>query len=413
MVVEVESDRIVSVQPVGEREKPDEGKVIDGTGKFLIPGLWDCHVHLTKLGPSSLPLFLAHGVTSVRDMGSDLAEVVEWRRQIAAGDRVGPRIKTSGQIMESASNVERMIRQQTVEPVERLRIPLSGPDDAAAAVRKLAIGGADFIKVRTVPDEATFRALAEASKAEGLQLTGHPVASPAVLAEVGMASLEHFLTITPIESADERQLLYNRLLQSGVRMSTTTINLDNSVLLSHSKAEERLRTDPQMKYVGDYLRRDWQEQVEERSGAGAEEHLAAIRQLRTLMFRDLREMKDAGVEFLAGSDAAVVFMYPGSSLHGELESLVRNVGMTPAEALRAATINPAAFFGMKDDLGSVEGGQLADLVLLSGNPLKDISNSNQIVGTMARGRWFDRAALDDLMRMAEHQARPVGSTPVP
>ena len=370
-------------------------------------------MHLTKLGPSSLPLFLAHGVTSVRDMGSDLAEVVEWRRQIAAGDRVGPRIKTSGQIMESASNVERMIRQQTVEPVERLRIPLSGPDDAAAAVRKLAIGGADFIKVRTVPDEATFRALAEASKAEGLQLTGHPVASPAVLAEVGMASLEHFLTITPIESADERQLLYNRLLQSGVRMSTTTINLDNSVLLSHSEAEERLRTDPQMKYVGDYLRRDWQEQVEERSGAGADEHLAVIRQLRTLMFRDLREMKDAGVEFLAGSDAAVVFMYPGSSLHGELESLVRNVGMTPAEALRAATINPAAFFGMKDDLGSVEGGQLADLVLLSGNPLKDISNSNQIVGTMARGRWFDRAALDDLMRMAEHQARPVGSTPVP
>ena len=277
MVVEVESDRIVSVQPVGEREKPDEGKVIDGTGKFLIPGLWDCHVHLTKLGPSSLPLFLAHGVTSVRDMGSDLAEVVEWRRQIAAGDRVGPRIKTSGQIMESASNVERMIRQQTVEPVERIRTPLTGPDEAAAAVRKLAIGGADFIKVRTVPDEATFRALAEASKAEGLQLTGHPVASPAVLAEVGMASVEHFLTITPIESADERQLLYNRLLQSGVRMSTTTINLDNSVLLSHSEAEERLRTDPQMKYVGDYLRRDWQEQVEERSGAGTWCCLAGIR----------------------------------------------------------------------------------------------------------------------------------------
>ena len=146
-------------------------------------------MRLTELGPSSLPLFLAYSVTSVRDMGSDLAEVVEWRRQIAAGNRVGPRIKTSGQIMESASNIKRMIRQQTVEPAERIRTPLACPNDAAAAVRKLAIGGADFIKVRTVPDEATFRALAKASKAEGLQLTGHPVASPAVLAEVGMASV--------------------------------------------------------------------------------------------------------------------------------------------------------------------------------------------------------------------------------
>lgn len=413
MAVEVESDRIVSVQPVTEREKPDEGRVIDATGKFLIPGLWDCHVHLTKLGPSSLPLFLAYGVTSVRDMGSDLAEVVEWRRQIAAGDRVGPRIKTSGQIMESASNVERMIRQQTVEPVERIRTPLAGPSDAAAAVRNLAIGGADFIKIRTVPDEATFRALAEASKAEGLPLTGHPVAPPAVLAEVGMASVEHVLSLTPIESADERQTLYNRLLRSGVRMSTTTVNLDNSVLLSHSEAVERLRNDPQMKYVGDYLRRDWQEQVEERRGVKAAEHLEAIQRLRTLMFRDLREMNDAGVEFLAGSDAAVVFIYPGSSLHGELESLVHNVGMTPAEALRAATLNPAAFFGMKDDLGSVERGQLADFVLLGGNPLEDISNSSRIVGTMARGHWYDRSALDELMRMAERQARPASSTPVP
>ena len=196
-------------------------------------------------------------------------------------------------------------------------------------------------------------------------------------------------------------------------MSTTTVNLNNSVLLSHSEAVKRLRSDPQMKYVGDYLRRDWQEQVEERSGVKAAEHLEAIQQLRTLMFRNLGKMNDAGVEFLAGSNAAVVFIYPGSSLHDELESLVRDVGVTPAEALRAATINPAACFGMKDDLGSVERGQLANFVLLSGNPLKNISNSSRIVGTMARGHWYNRAALDDLMRMAERQARPVSSTPVP
>ena len=113
-----------------------------------MPGLWDSHVHLTKLGPSALALFVAHGVTSVRDMGSDLSEVLGWRAEIEAGVRVGPRIKTSGQIIESGGNVSRMLREGTVEPVERIRKPVAGPDDARRIVEGLVDAGADFIKVR-------------------------------------------------------------------------------------------------------------------------------------------------------------------------------------------------------------------------------------------------------------------------
>jgi len=127
-------------------------------------GNWDSHVHLTKLGASSLPVFIANGVTSVRDMGSDLAEVLQWRRDIVSGTRVGPRIKTPGQILESAANVERVKREGTVEPVDRIRVSVGSPEEARDAVTRLADGGADFLKVRTVADEATLRAIAAAAR---------------------------------------------------------------------------------------------------------------------------------------------------------------------------------------------------------------------------------------------------------
>lgn len=271
MAVETDGDRIVRVWSIHGASRPKGSRLVDGRGGYLMPGLWDSHVHLTKAGARSLPLFLAFGITSVRDMGSDLGEVLEWRAEIEAGERIGPRIKTPGQIMESAENVERMLREQTVEPVERIRFPLSGPDDALPAVRRLAEGGADFIKIRTIPNEPTLRALSEAARKFGLKLTGHPVAEPQVLAEVGMGSVDHFLRLNPIDSAEQRQNDYRQILAAGVRIGTTTVDLDNSVLLSYEEIRKRLRRDPRMRFVGDYLRRDWEEQASESKGAEAEE----------------------------------------------------------------------------------------------------------------------------------------------
>ena len=135
MVVEVADGRITRVaRAAGARST--NAVVVDGAGKFLIPGLWDSHVHLTKLGASSLRVFIANGVTSVRDMGSDLREVLQWRRDIVSGTRVGPRIKTPGQILESAANVERMKREGTVEPVDRIRMSVGSPEEARDAVTR-------------------------------------------------------------------------------------------------------------------------------------------------------------------------------------------------------------------------------------------------------------------------------------
>ena len=405
MVVEVADGRITRVaRATGAR--PANAVVVDGAGKFLIPGLWDSHVHLTKLGASSLPVFIANGVTSVRDMGSDLGEVLQWRRDIASSTRVGPRIKTPGQILESAANVERMKREGTVEPVDRIRVSVGSPEEARDAVTRLADGGADFLKVRTVTDEATLRAIAAAARSRGLRLTGHPVTSPDGLIDIGIDSVEHVLTFPPLDIPfAQRRALFERMRTAAVRMGTTTVNLEQSVLVPYDTAVSRLKSDPLRRYVGEYLASDWSEQVEEKKGPEAARALEDFARALPQTYRDLREMHAAGVEFLAGSDAAVVFMYPGFSLHGELDSLVHHVGLTTAEALRAATINPTRFFGLERELGAIRLGYRADLVLLESNPLNDIRATGRIAGVMHDGRWLDRHDLDALLEAAAREAR--------
>lgn len=196
--VVVERGRIRSIQP-GTVKPSQNTHSISGSKKFLIPGLWDAHVHLTKAGPLSLPLFVANGVTGVRDMGSDFNEVAKWRSDIEAGRLVGPRIKTAGHMIESRANVERMKREGTVEPVDRLRIGVANPEEARAAVRRLAREGVDHIKMRTTPDLDTFRAVAAEATEQRLPFAAHPVAAPEELMRVGLRSVEHFLSFPPVD----------------------------------------------------------------------------------------------------------------------------------------------------------------------------------------------------------------------
>jgi imidazolonepropionase-like amidohydrolase len=405
VTVEISSGRITRVEPA-IAPKPANVTMVDGTGRFLIPGLWDAHVHLTKLGEGSLSLFLANGVTSVRDMGSDLTEVLQWRREIESGARPGPRIKTAGQILESTANVERMRREATVEPVGRIRLAVGTPQEAHAAVARLAGAGADFLKVRTIADAATFSAIAAAARARGLKLTGHPVASPDVLIKAGMASVDHWLTFPPLDSPfEERRAQLERVRDAGGWIGTTSANLENSVLVPYETAVARLRSDPLRRYVSRYLAADWAEQVEEKKGEDAARALEEFRKAVPGIFRDFREMHALGVKFLAGTDSAVVFMHPGFSLHEELESLVGKAGLTPAEALRAATANPAEWFGLERELGAIRTGYRADLVLVEGNPLENIRRTRDILGVMRNGKWFDRQALDRLRERSAREAR--------
>ena len=406
----ISGKQIVAVQP-SSQSVTAEATQIAGAGKFLIPGLWDAHVHLTKLGVLSLPLFIANGVTSVRDMGSDFAEVSRWRSQIESGTLLGPHIKTPGQMLESRANVERMKREQTIEPVDRLRIGVGNPEEGRVAVDRLAVLGVDHIKMRTTPDLATFLAVGDEARRRHLPFAAHPVASPDELIRAHLGSVEHILAYPAINlPPSERNALFKRIAASGMFMSNTMANIPG-LELTVTQAKARLNdttgtVDPLRKYVCGYLVKDWREQAEELKDYPKSFHADMLAE-----YQNFREMRKAGVLFLAGTDGAVLFVYPGFTLHDELEDLVNTVGFSPMEVLRIATYNPFAFYGEKER-GTIQAGQPGDLVLLDADPAADIRNTKKIRGVMMSGRYFDRAALDDLLAQVEDHARSSCESPV-
>jgi Amidohydrolase family len=386
---------------------PHGARRIDGQGKFLIPGLWDAHVHLTKAGPLSLPLFVANGVTGVRDMGSDFSEITSWRSDITGGKRIGPRILTSGPILEASANVARMKQENTVEPVDRIRVGVANPEEGRAAVTRLADLGVDQIKMRTTPDTATFLAVAAEARRRNLPFAAHPTGTPQMMISAGLTSVEHFLAFPPLDklTRTERRTLFEEMVKAGMFYSNTMVNID-SLLLPYAEAKKRVEDssgamDPRRKYVCGYLIEDWREQAEESKSAPFDVYEPQLPN----MYRDLREMREAGVQFLAGSDVAVMLVYPGFSLHDELQKLVEIVGFTPMEALRIATNGPAAYFRRETAFGSLEAGQAADLVMLDANPVVDIANTRRIAAVMASGVWLDRSALDRLLADVAREAQ--------
>ena len=411
VTVLIEGGRITRVGESGKVRVPRGARVVNARGKYLIPGLWDMHVHLAKLGENTLPLFIANGVTSVRDMGGDYSVAPRLKREVAEGLRFGPRIKTAGPILEAARNVERMKAEKTIEfdtfPVERTRIAVGTPEDARRAVEMVAKLGADFVKIRTVESVETYKAIAEAAKRAGLTFVGHASVPPEEVVRAGQRSIEHSF-IPPLSnlSAADRKELFEKLAQNGTAVIPTNVTGVKSFPVSYEQAVQiiddgRGRIDARRKYLSGYLLADWKEQAEERRGAGLD---ALIKKLRPDFIRDLKEMRAAGVRVMPGTDAGVLMIYPGFSLHDELQVFVGDVGMTPMEAIVSATRHPAEFFGMQDSLGTVEEGKLADLVLLDANPLEQISNTQKIAGVVVAGRFMPKAELRKTLKGVEDAA---------
>ena len=419
--VVVHGDRITSIDSVGRAALPAGTTIIDGRDKFLIPGLWDMHVHLAKAGAASLSLFLANGVTSVRDMGGDFAAVSGWRSEIAAGARVGPRIRTAGPILESAARVRRMKDRGTVEPVDRYRAPVGDTADARRVVDSVASLGADFIKVRTVTSDEVYRAIASATRRRGLTLAAHgDIASVEAMLAAGQRSMEH--AIYPSlqkRNAQTRARLVRELANAGAAIVPTMVNYYQWLLVPPSDARRIVedstgRIDPRRRYISGYLLEDWREQVAERDGMmnALIRRFYLPRAYRGVL-RDFREMHRAGVRILPGTDVGVALQYPGFSLRDELAYFVDTIGMTPKEALVSATRSAAEFSGLSDSLGTVATGKLADLVLLDADPLTDIRNVGRIRAVIARGEVFDRAALSILLETAARRASDAGSAVAP
>jgi imidazolonepropionase-like amidohydrolase len=417
--VVLERNRIYSLGPSKSAKYPRNADSVNCKGGFLIPGLWDMHVHLAfgdwfpDARDISLPLFIANGVTGVRDMGSDLDVVQDWRNEIEAGRTIGPRIFTSGPMLDGP------------KPRFPSSIPIATPDDGRRAVNNLKEQGADFIKLQSLIPRDAVLAIAEEAKKQEIAFEGHvPDAMRASeMSEAGMKSFEHLIGIFEGSSPAEEDFLkggktegkFLATFDEARVASLAALLAKNHTWQCPTLVWERggnlldvsdFSADTRVKYVpGPWKGKTWKRFTDEITQGYGTDDLATRKKFIERELAVVQMLHKAGVEFLAGTDTpAGVHIFPGFSLHEELQRFVA-AGFTPLEALQTATLNPARFFGMEDKLGTIEEGKLADMVLLAANPLEDISNTQKIAGVFVNGRYFYHAEIDKMLAGVEVAAR--------
>jgi imidazolonepropionase-like amidohydrolase len=400
----VRDEYIAAIGPAAETVIPPGARVIEGRDKFLLPGFIEMHAHLSKTRASALGLFIANGVTTVRDMGGDHAELLRWRQEIRAGKRIGPRMLIAGPYLESARNVERMRKdppEKRIEPFERTRIPIGSPAEARRVVAELASREIDFLKIRTVQDRDTYLALNQAANAHGIPLVGHVTGiPPEVVLEAGQDGVEHaFYPSLENKTREERLAVWRKFADRRVAIVPTLVTLFEAAFPTTERLraiteDEEGKIEPRRANLSKYLVLDWREQVEE----ATDQRRQLLRKIwDEVVHRDLREMHEAGMAVLVGSDVGVLNIYPGYSIHDEMALFVSELGMTPVEVLERATSRSARFLRIGDLVGTVERGKFADLVLLDANPLQDIRNTKRIAAVVVRGTLYDAQCLARLL----------------
>jgi imidazolonepropionase-like amidohydrolase len=380
----ITGDRITALGKTGTLKLPAGARIVDATGKFLIPGLWDMHVHIGS--KSALPLFIANGVTGVRAMDGD-PEYHQWRKEVAAGAVVGPRMVIASGVFDGP------------QTYFDYHIKVGAAAEAREAVRKAREDGAEFIKVHDLlPREAYLATLDEARKL-GLPVAGHVPAAmtPEEVSDAGQASIEHLTRMDDLsldgKGGARTAALFTRFQRNHTWQCPTLVMTRNYTLL----ANPSLAADPRLRYVPPRRKEGWRRMND---GSLSVREWMARKQLYRKRQALVGALQRAGVGILAGTDLANPYLIPGFSLHDELALLVE-AGLKPMEALQAATRSPARFLGRAKEMGTVQQGKLADLVLLDADPLVDIRNVTRVRAVVADGRFYDRAALDRLLSQAE------------
>jgi imidazolonepropionase-like amidohydrolase len=436
----VEEGRIAAVGPSADVELPEGAEVVDGTGRYLIPGLWDMHVHsVSKAEPGvpephtwHFPLFLAHGVTGVRNMNDATGDVTltltnAVKRALARGEVVGPRLVAAGPSVDGDP------------PLGSSSVVVRTAADARAVIDSLTDAGADFVKPYENLSREAYFALVDQAQRRGLPVYGHVPfrVGIAEAAEAGQRTIEHPEAIAASCSyaadairehfsdvlADydglpgaERFLVQFRIYRAlyetrdstacasdidALRRNGVAAAVDLLAYHGVVYADEILADTAAMGLVPDPVRRNWEAMASDEVTA---EFQSILRPILPLELKNARLLHESGVTLLASTDVGVPLQVPGLSLHRELVRLTE-AGLTPLEALQAATLNPARAMGTADSLGTVEVGKLADLVLLDADPLADIANTQRIRAVVAAGRLYRRADLDGLVENARGVSR--------
>lgn len=441
MTVVIMGNRIAALGKSDEIPLPQNARVVDASGKFLIPGLWDMHVHLNyetvrQVEQSLFPLLVANGVTGVRDMWNlhdveGMKQIRKWRERIAAGELIAPRLAAVGRGIDGVAGGNAYIR-------------VKNDSEARAAVRRIKRDGYDFVKIYSNLSRESFFAIADETKKQNLPFAGHvPFTVGAVEAsDAGMRSMEHLLeTLTPastmgaelkkaelevvkrisalngkpltaeLEEEDRRiaerfidtygdekaASLFARFAQNDTWQCPTLVIFQ----MWASVGNKDLFKDARIKYVPLSVRAK-DKQYLDAMLSWSEKEISMRKKLYQLRLRQVNAAHHAGVKFLAGTDATSTFPVHGFSLHDELALFVK-AGLTTMEALQTATINPAKFLALTDSIGTIEKGKLADLVLLDANPLDDINNTKKIAAVFTNGRYLAKEELKAILTNSEQR----------
>lgn len=439
MTVVVEHDHIAAIGPSKKLKIPAGSQVIDGEGKFLIPGLWDMHVHVFSRPDGGFtwtyPLYLANGVVGVREMwGAENANA--WRAQHATYDKPSPSVYLGSPIIDGP------------KPVWPGSVGVADAAQGRAAVDRYKANGADFIKVYSLLPRAAYLAIADEARKLGIPFEGHVPDAIKVeeASDAGQKSMEHLNGVALGASSEEDALFAERDISTNFIDDRRAGDSYRKYLRAEATYDESKARGLFARFIkngtwqcptlvvnrsyahfddGKFMHREWLRYVpapsqafwkrdSEKSGKymtaadWADAHREFPEELKLV-----GRMYRAGVGILAGTDATNPYVFWGFSLHDELALLVQ-AGLPPMAALQAATINAARFMGVADRRGTIEVGKVADLVLLDRDPLVDIHNSTSIRAVVLGGKWMSRASLDAMLAEAEaFAAKPAPSAPGP
>ncbi|WP_421764711.1 amidohydrolase family protein [Ekhidna sp.] len=435
MNVFIKGDRI---HDVTKSTASDEAAtfIVDGTGKYLIPGLWDMHAHpddpeMWRMNPDEgsrdllMPLFVMHGVTGIRDMAGSLQVVNDWREKIASGTLIGPAIYAAGPLIDGPN------------PMWDGSIGIPSTKHVKQKVDSLIDAGVDFLKVYSLLPDTIYFAMSKYARSIEFPFCGHvpQTVTNYDASKSGINSLEHLLDI-PLECSSQEERIRNRDIDYGAvndrlgqyvfrnKLIIDTYDAEKARRLFKTFVEnetwhtptismwyknawfetEKVKDQAYFKYLPAYMKKYWTPQFNDHLKFRNKEFLKVKQAMVDHYMRIIRDMNKAGVKLLAGTDTgANPLCWPGLGVHLEIE-MFEKAGLSPLEALRTATINPAIYLGILEDYGTVSKGKYADLILLTENPLVSVSNTQKISGVVKSGTYFSKKRIEEyLEEIAERQ----------
>jgi len=429
----IKDNRILAIQDT--EDGMSAPRSIDGSGKFLIPGLWDAHVHLTfeeEVEEHMFDLFIANGITSIRDTGGQIEELVRLKKEASEMPTHRPRVKIAGPLIDGSPRVYDGHRPG----VPDISKGVATPEEAREVVTKLADAGVDLIKAYEMLTPELFEAVVDEAAKHNLKVTGHIPLQMTVqqASDMGMASVEHMrnLEMSMVEGAEDkvaervaivnaskdslgyplRSRMHNMyrfssldgITRNGNQTVLNTLNKNQTwqipTLALVLSFELLPWSDPEWKETFNYLpektRTQWLEDTEGMMEVPTSQNQQNYMDWASSMIPAFLEND---IPVMAGTDCPIFFLTPGFSLHRELEVLVEQAGISEMAALKTATYNPALYFNMEDELGTIDQGKIADLVVLSKDPLEDINHTTTIEVVIKDGFVHDKVMLEELLSL--------------